>query len=86
MTLKRAQNKSMPKDINSINFIITIKGIVKIESEKKQTNKQNKNQTKQPSERTSNDNNSDNNIVYVFDNYGKEFNILHLLVQFCCRQ
>ena len=83
MTLKRAQNKSMPKDINSINFIITIKGIVKIESEKnKQTNKQ----TKQPSERTSNDNNSDNNIVYVFDNYGKEFNILHLLVQFCCRQ
>ena len=80
----------MPKDINSINFIITIKGIVKIESEKKQTNKQtnkqNKNETKQPSERTSNDNNSDNNIVYVFDNYGKEFNILHLLVQFCCRQ
>ena len=42
MTLKRAQNKSMPKDINSINFIINIKGIVKIESEKKQTNKQTK--------------------------------------------
>ena len=52
MTLKRAQNKSMPKDINSINFIITIEGIVKIESEKKkQTNKQtNKTKTKQNSQ------------------------------------
>ena len=86
MTLKRALNKSMPKDINSIKFIITIKRHCENKERKKQTNKKNKNETKQPSERTSNDNISDNNIVYVFDNYGKEFNILHLLVRFCCRQ
>ena len=77
----------MPTDINSITFIITIKSTVKVKSEKeKKPNKRNKNETKQPGERTSNGNNGDNNIVYVFDNYCKEFNILHLLVQFCCRQ